>query len=163
MYMPKDLHVTHICFYATHPRLAHSAHMGLELHSFNLDDNALIPSVLEGSSFEAQSSSITWKVEQAMQPKTVGQQELQRAPPPMRALVVASDVETRSGRQLADAAEVARMQNEKKPSEAEKGHDPINASLRMLYDHWLLHRRSLARIGTFGRSSELFPISSILR
>ena len=81
----------------------------------------------------------------------------------MRALVVASDVETRSGRQLADAAEIARMQNEKKPSEAEKGHDPRHSSLRMLFDHWLLHRRSLARLGTFGRISELFGFSIVLR
>ena len=40
---------------------------------------------------------------------------------------------------------------------------PRNVSLRMLFDHWFLHRRSLARIGTFGRMSDLFPISSILQ
>ena len=33
----------------------------------------------------------------------------------------------------------------------------------MLFDHWTLHRHSLARIGTFGRMSDLFPISSILQ
>ena len=130
MYMPGDLHVTHICFYAVHPRLAHAAHLDLELHNFNLDDDAPIPSVIEGSSFEAQSPSITWKLEQAMQPRAAGQQELRRAPPPMRALVVASDCEPGSGRQLADAAEIARISSEKKQFEAEKGHHPRNASLR---------------------------------
>ena len=104
LYMPKDLHITHICFYATHPGLAHLAHRGLELHNFNLDDDALIPCELEGSSFAAQSASITWKLDYAMEQKTVGQQQLQRAPPPMRALVVASNVEARYARQLASAA-----------------------------------------------------------
>ena len=81
----------------------------------------------------------------------------------MRALVVASNVEARYADQLASAARMQRLESEKKPSEAEKGHDPRNASLRMLYEHWLLHRHSLSRIGTYGRISELFPCAYVLR
>ena len=41
--MPKDLHSTHISIYAVHPMLAHTDHRNLQLHNFNLDDEAPIP------------------------------------------------------------------------------------------------------------------------
>ena len=114
LYMPQDLFITHISFYATHRDLAHLQHKGLELHNFNLDDDALIPYEHEDSSFVAQSASITWKLGFALEQKTVGQQQFQRAPPPMRALVVASNVEAPYSEQLENAARMQRLESEKR-------------------------------------------------
>jgi len=46
-YKPSDLHITHVCFYAVHPKLAHTAHLGLELHSFDLDEGTPVPTADE--------------------------------------------------------------------------------------------------------------------
>ena len=168
LYMPKDLFITHICFYATHRELAHLEHKGLELHNFNLDDAAPIPREPDGylpgeSSFKAQCETITWKLDDALGYKPVGQQQLLRAPPSMRALVVASDVGSPYSEHLENAARIQRLEREKGPPETEEGHDPRDATRRLLHEHWLQRRHSLSRIGTFGRISELFPHAYVLR
>ena len=91
---------------------------------------------------------------QSLQPVATGTYELRRAPPPMRALVVASDKEEGGGGLLADAAAGSAPSSGSQSAEAER-----NAALRILFDHWLKQRRSLARIGSYDSLSEVFQHS----
>ena len=44
-YKPSDLHITHVCFYSVHPKLAHTDHLGLELYTYKTRPLPLYPRV----------------------------------------------------------------------------------------------------------------------
>ena len=110
-YMPYDLFIIHVCFYAVHPSLVHEAHKGLELHPFRLHEGTAMPTESSGGqsadaaidSFEYESPTLKDRVAQTVQSVEVGQLNLQSAPPPIRIVVVASDKEPTGGCLLVDA------------------------------------------------------------
>ena len=58
MYMAGEPFITHVRFYAVHPRLVLKAHRNLELHPFKLDEGTEMPIEKEASSFKYESCTI---------------------------------------------------------------------------------------------------------
>ena len=157
-YKPSDLHITHVCFYSVHPKLAHTDHLGLELYTYNLDGGTPVPMVDETSSFVPESPTLTKKIAQYVQPTAMGTYELRRAPPPMRILILGKNRERSGESQLAETAAGSASSSGSQSAEADG-----KVTLRILFEQWLSHQRSLARIGTYDNLSEVQQCSESLQ
>ena len=147
-----------MCFYSVHPKLAHTDHLGLELYTYNLDGGTPVPMVDEISSFVPESPTLTKKIAQYVQPTAMGTYELRRAPPPMRILIVGKDRERSGESQLAETAAGSASSSGSQSAEADG-----KVTLRILFEQWLSHQRSLARIGTYDNLSEVQQCSESLQ
>ena len=162
LYKPSDLQITHVCFYAVHPKLVHTAHLGLELHSYSLDGGTPVPEVDETSSFLPESPTLTKRVAQYLKPIDMGTHELCRAQPPMRALIASGRPEEGGGSQLAEAA-AATAADSSSSSGRLLGDADGRIKLRILFEQWLSHQSSQARIGSYGSLAEVSRCSTTLQ
>ena len=139
-YKPSDLHITHVCFYAVHPKLAHTAHRKIELHSYNLDEDTLglfdqTPTFERTTAFDPESATLTRGMAKPLEPLGTGPHQLRRAYPPMRTLLVTSTQEG-GGNPLVETAADSAPSGESQVVEAEG-----EVVLQTLFHQWLkLHK-----------------------
>ena len=82
--MPGDLHITHISFYAVHPKLVHKFHKNLNLYTFPIDEDLGVPTEEVAGEFKPTSSTIKDKVARAIATLGFDPVGLRRPPPKVR-------------------------------------------------------------------------------
>ena len=88
LYMPSDLHITHISFYAVHPKLTHKFHKDLNLYSFPVNEDIDVLSEEAMSEFTSTSNTIKDKVDRMITALKSDQEDQRPLSPKMRYLVI---------------------------------------------------------------------------
>ena len=81
LFMPENLYISHISFYAVHPRLIHKYHKSLDLYSFAVDEGNPVPTEDIATFFTSTSSTIRSKVARATAPQGTGDVSLKKPVP----------------------------------------------------------------------------------
>ena len=88
MYMPRDLHITHISFWAVHPKLVHKFQKDLGLYSFPVEEDLGFLTEETENEFTSTSDLIKDKVDRMIIALNSGQEIQRPLSPKMRCLVI---------------------------------------------------------------------------
>jgi hypothetical protein len=134
LFKPSDIFITHVCFYAVHHRLLHYEHKAVSVNSYAVAEGTPIPKPNEGSSYEVETVR---QFNRMIAPvATVGDMDLNRAPPQMRLLM----------------------------GNVSPGESHLAAARKDgLFQQWARKRRSFTRIGSYRDIDEAADISPSLK
>ena len=88
LYMPRDLHITHISFWAVHPKLVHKFQTELSLYSFPVEEDFDFLTEETENEFTSTSDLIKDKVDRMIMALKSGQEIHRPLPSKMRCLVI---------------------------------------------------------------------------
>ena len=159
LYMPSDLHITHISFYAVHPKLVHKFHKNLRLSSFPVEEDFDFFTEETENEFTSTSDLIKDKVDRMIIALNSDQEIHRPLSPKMRCLVISAPRD--GGDVMKDiTAKYDRAIAYEGGGQLAETSSAI--AVKMLFTHWHKRRSGHVRIGTLTNFEPLPRINRML-